>query len=73
MKDIVKLVKVPEEEIKDMPVPKCSQCKKKVDDNKFTVIYDSSQSEKVNQTLAQMQKKDVSETKQTNQPARPKR
>ena len=46
---------------------------KKVDDNKFTVIYDSSQSEKVNQTLAQMQKKDVSETKQTNQPARPKR
>ena len=45
---------------------------KKVDDNKFTVIYDSSQSEKVNQTLAQM-KKDVSETQQTSQNARPKR
>ena len=45
---------------------------KKIDDNKFTVIYDSSQSEKVNQTLAQM-KKDVSETQQTSQNARPKR
>ena len=44
---------------------------KKTDD-KFTVIYDSSQSEKVNQTLAQM-KKDVSETQQTSQTAKPKR
>ena len=45
---------------------------KKTDDDKFTVIYDSSQSQKVNQTLAQM-KKDVSETQQTSQTAKQKR
>ena len=45
---------------------------KKTDDDKFTVIYDSSQSQKVNQTLAQM-KKDASETQQTSQTAKQKR
>ena len=41
---------------------------KKTDDDKFTVIYDSSQSQKVNQTLAQMK-----ETQQASQTAKPKR
>lgn len=46
---------------------------KKTDDDKFTIIYDSSQSEKINQTLEQMQKKDVSENQQKSQTAKPKR
>ena len=43
----------------------------KKNDDKFTVIYDSSQSEKVNQTLSQMPKKD--ETQKKNQTVSMKR